>query len=130
MRHPDDHQGPGVFLRLQEAEVEHDMTPQQSRTTHGLFTASLKERRRAVRLSVGIEVTLHCRHAVWHGTVQSVGFAGLYMVFPAFVPAITNERILLSFESTVSKLAIKGRVRSVREIWEDRFGSGTSSAVG
>ena len=110
--------------------MEYSAAPEQSRTTRGLFSASLKERRRSVRLSVGIEVTLHCRHAAWQGRLQSVGFAGLYMVFPTIVPAITNERILLSFESTVSKLAIKGRVRAVREIWTDRLGPGTSSAVG
>ena len=86
MRHVDDSQGPGVYSRVDEAEGEHGATPQQSRTTRGLFPASLKERRRSVRLSVGIEVTLHCRHAMWHGTVQSVGFAGLYMVFPTVVP--------------------------------------------
>jgi alpha-beta hydrolase superfamily lysophospholipase/ubiquinone/menaquinone biosynthesis C-methylase UbiE len=130
MRQVDDSQVPGVYSRVDEAEGEHGTTPRQSRTTRGLFPASLKERRRSVRLSVGIEVTLHCRHAVWHGTVQSVGFAGLYMVFPTVIPAITNERILLSFESTVSKLSIKGMVRAVREIWDDRLGSGKSSAVG
>ena len=124
MRHVDDSQGPGVYSRVQEAEVEHGATPQQSRTTRGLFSASLTERRRSVRLSVRIDVTLHCRHATWHGTVRSVGFAGLYMVFPTTVPAVANERILLSFESTVSKLAIKGRVRAVREIWEDRLAQG------
>ncbi|MET0516890.1 MAG: PilZ domain-containing protein [Nitrospiraceae bacterium] len=130
MPHVDDPQGSGVYSHVEESEGKHGATPRQSSITRSLFPASLKERRRSVRLSVGIEVTLHCRHAVWRGTVQSVGFAGLYMVFPTVIPAITNDRILLSFESTVAKLSIKATVRAVREIWDDRLGSGKSSAVG
>ncbi|WHZ22996.1 MAG: hypothetical protein OJF47_002108 [Nitrospira sp.] len=89
----------------------------------GSWSFSVAERRASHRLDVHLSTSLRSQGRTWKGVTKSIGFGGLSMAVGDDVPAVLNQRILLSLSPDAGELDSVGMVCGIR-------GSGNVSLPG
>lgn len=104
-------------------EVSRQSSAPDRKHQGGSWSFSVAERRASHRLHVHLSTSLRLQDRTWKGVTKSISFGGLSMAFGNDVPAVLNQRILLSLSPDAGGLDSVGIVCGIR-------GSGNANVSG
>ena len=87
--------------------------------TNDAWSFSLSERRASRRLALRLSTHLFFQGHSWKGVTKSISLGGLSMDFVSDIPAMLNQRMMLSFspdEATLDSLGIVCGIRSSEDV--------------
>lgn len=116
-----------------EGEVIRRPSGLDRRNHDGSWSFSVADRRAMPRLPVHLSASLRLQDRTWKGVARSISLGGLSMAFGDNVPAVLNQRILLSLSPDAGGLESVGMVCGMRDVDRaaepDGGPSGTTLAI-
>ena len=101
----------------------HEDSPNASvverKKTNDAWSLSLAERRASRRLALRLSTQLFFQGHTWNGVTQSISLGGLSMDFVSDIPAMLNQRMMLSFnpdEGALDSIGIVCGIRSSEDV--------------
>lgn len=112
-----------------EEENGHRPSGLGRRNDGGAWSFTVAERRASPRLNVHLLTSLRLQDRTWKGVTKSISFGGLSMDVGGDVPALLNQRVLLTLSPDAGGLDSVGVVCGMREIENPNVPGGGSSGT-